>query len=89
MNPFRKVLLVFFVAFVSWHTAVDATDYVIPEACRTGQEFSLVGDKMNGPTFIYGNPRKITVKFYVILFKIINPNATWAMVLKDIVITGL
>ncbi|CAL8096408.1 unnamed protein product [Calicophoron daubneyi] len=73
MNYFRDALFVFFyVAFVSSCRAVDATDYIIPEACRTNQEIVLDGSTMNGSTLTYYNTQKITVKFYFIPSKIVG-----------------
>ncbi|CAL8076662.1 unnamed protein product [Calicophoron daubneyi] len=76
MNCFRNVRFVFFVAFVSSHTAVDATDYIIPEACREDQLFYLDGSTMSGSTFIFDNNRKANANFRFLLSQYHNQNAT-------------
>ncbi|CAL8076671.1 unnamed protein product [Calicophoron daubneyi] len=76
MNCFRNVLLVFSVAFVKLHTAVEATDYIIPEACQTEQLFYLNGSTMGGSTFIYSNTRNTNVSFQFLFPQHISWEAT-------------
>ncbi|CAL8096414.1 unnamed protein product [Calicophoron daubneyi] len=75
MNSFKTVLFVFCVALVSSHTAVDATDYIIPQACQASQAFDLNGGRMNGSTFTYNNHQNLSVRFAFYLPQQ-NPNAT-------------
>ncbi|CAL8076659.1 unnamed protein product [Calicophoron daubneyi] len=76
MNRFGNDILVFFVAFLSSLTAADATDYIIPDACRTEQEFTLNGSTMSGSTFIYNNTLELSVRFQFFFREFNSQNAT-------------
>ncbi|CAL8105204.1 unnamed protein product [Calicophoron daubneyi] len=63
MDSFKICLFFISVALLSLHTAVNATEYTIPEAVFPDQGFSLDGSTMAGSVFKYTNSRNCKIYF--------------------------